>query len=213
MKTYYLAFAALVALSACGSDSADSNYNRAASDELIEEQIDAGTKNSVDSLAEATAEGKILYPIPDTLATLLEQKQPKAKIATLPDQTMAENRLQVHNPLFLRGDFNGNNTLDYAVQVIQNDSIHILAFLDYPARAREVKVATYPATKLVGEWYSTYQLKLAAKDSLVLDNRQQKKVPLKTDGVSVVGEDRTVLYILEGNRFVPLDARKESTVL
>ena len=208
MKRYIILAAALLALAGCGSDSADGNYNRAASDELIEEQVDAGTKASIDSIARTTEEGKILHPLPDTLVRLLEQKQPNSKVATLTDQAMASQRLQVHNPLYLRGNFNGNNSLDYAVQVLQNDSIQILAYLDYTDQAREVKVAAYPARKLNAEWYSTYQLKLAPKDSLVTDNRKQKQVPLAADGISVVGEDRTTLYVLKNGRFIPFDAKE-----
>src|SRR5690606_37743153 len=107
-------------LTSCGSDSADGNYNRAADEDLIEEQIDADTKDAVDSIARNAEEGNIMHPIPDTLATLLEQRQPKAKVAPLTDQAMANKQLQVDNPVFIRGNFNGNKTLDYAVQVLQN---------------------------------------------------------------------------------------------
>ncbi|MFD3001395.1 hypothetical protein ACFS7Z_13560 [Pontibacter toksunensis] len=208
MKIYPIAFAALLALAACGSDSADGNYNQVASEELIDEQIDAGTKTAIDSVARATNEGKILYPLPDTLLTLLEQKQPQAKVATMTDAAMSNERLMVENPLFLRGNLNGNSSMDYAVQVLQNDSVQILAYLDYKDQAREAKVASYPATKLDAEWYSTYQIRLAPKDSLVMDNRSQKRIPLPTDGVSVVAEGRTTLYVLKDGRFIPFDARE-----
>ncbi|ARS36731.1 hypothetical protein [Pontibacter actiniarum] len=208
MKVYPIAFAGLLALAACGSESADGNYGRTASEELIDEQMDANTKASVDSMAKATNEGKILYPVPDTLTTLLGQKQPQARIATLPDQSIMNQRLQVENPLFVRGNFNGNRSLDYAVQVLQNDSVHILAFLDYADQAREVKVASYPARQLDEEWYSTYQLKLAPKDSLVQDNRNQQRAPLATDGISVIEENRTTLYVMQNGRFIPFDAKK-----
>ncbi|GHA66839.1 hypothetical protein [Pontibacter akesuensis] len=208
MKTNLLAIAALLALFACGSDSADGNYNRAASDELIDAQVDSATKTSTDSLARATKEGKILQPLPDTLTSLLEQKQPQAQIATLTDQAMASDRLKVGNPVYLRGDFNGNASLDYAVQVLKNDSIHILAYLDYNKQARELKVASYPAKNLKDGWFSTYQLRLAPQDSLVQDNRAQKLVPLPTDGISVIGEDLTTLYMLQNGRFIPFDAKR-----
>lgn len=208
MKVYPIAFAGLLALAACGSESADGNYGRTASEELIDEQMDANTKASVDSMAKATNDGKILYPVPDTLTTLLGQKQPQARIATLPDQSIMNQRLQVENPLFVRGNFNGNRSLDYAVQVLQNDSVHILAFLDYADQAREVKVASYPARQLDEEWYSTYQLKLAPKDSLVQDNRNQQRAPLATDGISVIEENRTTLYVMQNGRFIPFDAKK-----
>ncbi|WP_162051474.1 hypothetical protein [Pontibacter pamirensis] len=208
MKVYPIAFAALLALAACGSDSADGNYNQVASDELIDEQIDAGTKTAIDSIARATNEGKILYPLPDTLITLLEQKQPQARVATMTDAAMSSERLLVKNPIFLRGNLNGNSSMDYAVQVLQNDSIQILAFLDYTDQAREVEIASYPATKLDAEWYSTYQIRLAPKDSLVMDNRSQKRIPLPTDGVSVVSEDRTILYLMQDGRFIPFDAQR-----
>lgn len=210
MKVYPIAFAGLLALAACGSESADGNYGRTASEELIDEQMDANTKASVDSMAKATNEGKILYPVPDTLTTLLGQKQPQARIATLPDQSIMNQRLQVENPLFVRGNFNGNRSLDYAVQVLQNDSVHILAFLDYADQAREVKVASYPARQLDEEWYSTYQLKLAPKDSLVQDNRNQQRAPLATDGISVIEENRTTLYVMQNGRFIPFDAKNRA---
>ncbi|MFD1184611.1 hypothetical protein [Pontibacter rugosus] len=208
MKINLLALAALSTLFACGSDSADGNYNRAASDELIAEQVDADIKTSTDSIARATEEGKILHPLPDTLTKLLEENRPQAQIATLTDQAMASKRLKVGNPVFLRGNFNGNASLDYAVQVLQNDSIHIIAYLDYSKQAREVKVASYPAQKLNTEFFSTYQLRLAPQDSLVFDNRAQKQVPLKADGISVIGENLTTLYVLQQGRFVPFDAKK-----
>ncbi|GAA4434402.1 hypothetical protein GCM10023188_25300 [Pontibacter saemangeumensis] len=208
MKTYCLLFAALLVLASCGSDSADGNYNRAADDELIDEQVDSGTKAAIDSVARATDEGKILYPIPDTLLDLLDKRQPQARVATLTDQAMANKRFRVNNPLYLSGNFNGNSAPDYAVQVLQNDSIHILAFLDYTGQPRETKVATYPAQQLKEEWYSTYQLKLAPQDSVVTDNRSQKRVPLPTDGISVIEENRTTLFMLQNGRFIPFDARE-----
>ncbi|MCX2741276.1 hypothetical protein [Pontibacter anaerobius] len=208
MKRLILQFVALLALASCGSDSADGNYNRAADEDLIEEQVGSDTQSNIDSIAQATDEGNILYPLPDTLTKLLEQRQPRARVATLPDEVMATKRLQVENPLYLRGNLNGNSTPDYAVQVLQNDSIYILAFLDYPQKAKEVKVATYPARQLNGEWYSTYQLKLAPQDSLVRNPRKQQTTTLKTDGISVIEESRTTLYVLQNGRFIPFDAQK-----
>lgn len=208
MKTNLVFLAAFLMLVSCGPDTADGNYEQMSDKEFVDEQVDAGTKASIDSIARTTAEGKMLYPLPDTLLTLLEQKQPRARVATLPDETMMNERLEVRNPLFLRGNFNGNTSLDYAVQVLQNDSIHILAYTDYAGQAREVKVASYPAQKLDGEWYSTYQLKLAPKDSLVQDVRDQRRIPLPTDGISVIHENRTTLYLMQNGRFIPFDAKK-----
>ncbi|RDV15542.1 hypothetical protein DXT99_08620 [Pontibacter diazotrophicus] len=208
MKVYSIALAALLALAACGSDSADGNYNQVASEDLIDEQVDSDAKTSIDSIAKATTDGKIVFPLPDTLTTLVEQKQPQAQVATLTDQAMISDRLQVDNPLFLRADFNGNNTLDYAVQVLQNDSIHITAFLDYTDQAREVQVASYPARQLNDRWYSVYQLRKAPQDSLVQDPRNQRQVLLPTDGISVVEEERTTLYLMQDGRFIPFDAKK-----
>lgn len=207
MKLYLLGFTCLVALASCGSDSADGNYNRAVDDELIEDQVDSDTKNAIDSVAQATAEGNILHPLPDTLTTLLQKRQQPTKVATLTDQTMANKRLQVDNPLYVRGNLNGNKTPDYAVQVLQNDSIHIIAFLDYTQNAREVKVAAYPAQKLNNQYYSPYQLKLAPQDSLVRNPRLQKSMNLKTDGISVLKDNRTTMYVLQNGRFIPFDAQ------
>jgi hypothetical protein len=209
MKLYPLALAALLALASCGSDSADGNYNRAADDDLIDEQIDRDTKASIDSVARATDEGAILHPLPDTLTRLLQQRQPQAEVAVLTDQTMSNRTQQVNNPVYLRGNLNGNRTPDYAVQVLQNDSIHILAFLDYSTpQAREMKVAAYPTEQLNNRRYSNLQLKLAPQDSLVRNPRQQKFTNLKTDGVEVLHGNRTTLYLLQNNRFVPFDAQE-----
>ncbi|TXK26765.1 hypothetical protein FVR03_21500 [Pontibacter qinzhouensis] len=208
MKLPYFLFAALLGLTACGSDSADGNYNRAASDELIDEQVDAGTKASVDSVAKATTEGNILFPVPDTLTNLLQQHRPQAKLAKLPDQTLRNRTAQVGNPIYLKGNFDGNNSPDYAVQVLQNDSIQVLAFLDYNTKARQVKVASYPARQLQDQWYSVYQLQLAPKDSVVQDTRNNRKTTLPTDGISVLDENRTTLYVLKNGRFIPFDAQE-----
>ncbi|TPE45281.1 hypothetical protein [Pontibacter mangrovi] len=208
MKTYFIILAALFFLASCGSDSADGNYNRAADEDLIEEQVDTGTKATIDSVAQAAEEGTILQPLPDTLVSLLEQRQPETEVATLTDQAMANKRLQVDNPLFLRGNLNGNSTPDYAVQVLQNDSIHLLAFLDYTQKPQEVKVATYPAQQLNGRRYSSLQLKLAPQDSLVRNPRRQKITNLKADGISVLQDNRTTLYVLQNGRFIPFDAQE-----
>jgi hypothetical protein len=209
MKLYPLALAALLALASCGSDSADGNYNRAADDELIESQIDRDTKTSIDSVARAADEGTILHPLPDTLTRLLQQRQPQAQVATLTDNAMANRTAQVDNPIYLRGNFNGNSSPDYAVQVLQNDSIHILAFLDYSTpQAREMKVAAYASEQLNDRRYSNLQLKLAPQDSLVRNPRQQQRTNLKTDGVSVIQANRTTLYVLQNNRFIPFDAQQ-----
>jgi hypothetical protein len=207
-KLYLAGIVCLLALASCGSDSADGNYNRTADDDLIEEQVDSDTKNSIDSVAQATTEGNILYPLPDTLTTLLQKRSQPTKVATLTDQTMANKRLQIDNPLYLRGNLNGNETPDYAVQVLQNDSIHIIAFLDYTQNSREVKVAAYPAQQLNNQYYSTYQLKLAPQDSLVRNPRQQKLTNLKTDGISVIKDNRTTMYVWQNSRFIPFDAQE-----
>ncbi|WP_187263983.1 hypothetical protein [Pontibacter beigongshangensis] len=208
MKLHPILFAALLGLAACGSDSADGNYNRAASDELIGEQVDAGTKASIDSVARAATEGNILFPVPDTLTRLLQQEQPQAQLPNFQDETLVNRRMQVENPVYLKGNFDGNSSPDYAVQVLQNDSIHVLAFLDYTTRARAVKIAAYPARQLQDQWYSVYQLQLAPKDSVVQDPRNQRKVTLPTDGVSVIEENRTTMYVLKNGRFIPFDARE-----
>lgn len=207
MKIHPIYFAVLLALAACGSDSADGNYNQVASEELIDEQIEDGTKASIDSVARATPEGNILFPVPDTLTTLLQQRQPEAQVATLTDQALANKTAQVGNPIYLSGNFDGNNTPDYAVQVLQDDSVHIVAFLDYASKPREVSVASYPAHQLNEQWYSVYQLKLAPKDSLVRDPRNQRQIPLPTDGISVLEDNRTTMYVLKGARFIPFDAK------
>ncbi len=208
MKVYLIALTALLALNACGSDSADGNYKQAASEGLIDAQIDADTKKSVDSVAKATTDGKILFPLPDSLTTLLQQRQPQAQVATLSDQTLMNKRFQVNNPIFLRGNFDGNNYPDYAVQVLQNDSVFVLAFLDYTRQAREVKVAAYPAQKLNEKLYSTYQLKLVPQDSTVMDLRNQRQAPLVTDGISVLEDNRNTLYVLRKGRFIPLNVQQ-----
>lgn len=41
-----------------------------------------------------------------------------------------------------------------------------------------------------------------------MDNRNQKRIPLPTDGVSVVAEDHATLYLLKDGRFIPFDARE-----
>ena len=209
MKRYLLALTGLLALASCGSDSADGNYKRAADDDLIESQIDSDTKASIDSVARATDEGAVLHPLPDTLTKLLQQRQPQAEGAVLTDQGMANRTQQVDNPVYLRGNLNGNRTPDYAVQVLQNDSIHILAFLDYGTpQVREMKVAAYPAQLLNDRRYSSLQLKLAPQDSLVRNPRKQQFTNLKTDGVSVLDGNRTTLYLLQNNRFIPFDAQQ-----
>lgn len=212
MKIYHtyavIASLGLLGLSGCNSDSADGNYNSPASDELIETQIDSATKASVDSVAQATNEGNIMFPVPDTLTNLLKQYQPQARLANLTDQALSNKTTQTGNPVYLYGNFNGKGSQDYAVQVQQGDSIHILAYLDYRNQPREMKVAAYPATKLNNAWYSTYQLKLAPQDSLVRDNRSRKQVPLQTDGISIMEENRTTLYVLQKGRFIPFDATR-----
>lgn len=209
MKRYLPAIAGLLALASCGSDSADGNYNRAADDDLIESQIDSDTKTSIDSVARATDEGAILHPLPDTLTTLLQQRQPQAEVAVLTDQTMSNRTRHVDNPVYLRGNLNDNRNPDYAVQVLQNDSIHILAFLDYGTpQVREMKVAAYPSQQLNDRRYSNLQLRLAPQDSLVRNPRQQQFTNLKTDGVSVLDGNRTTLYLLQNNRFIPFDAQQ-----
>jgi len=208
MKLYPIAFVALLALAACGSESADGRY-KTADEEIIEDQIDTETKASVDSLAKARPnQGDILLPLPDTLTALVKKKQPQVQVANLPDQILISNRTRINNPIYLNGDFNGNNVRDYAVQVLQGDSIHILAFLDYSRQAQEVNVASYPAEKLAQGYYSVYQLQLAPKDSVVNDFRNQKRTPLATDGISVVEKTRTTMYVLKNNRFIPFDLQK-----
>jgi hypothetical protein len=207
MKLYHFAFAFTLGLTACGSESADGRY-KTGDEEINESQIDDDTKASIDSVAKATTKGDIIMPLPDTLTALLSQKQPPVQVPPLPDQVLVNKRLQIDNPLYLTGDFNGDNARDYAVQVLQNDSIHILAFLDYAGKPQEMPVASYPAEKLAGGFYTIYQLKLAPKDSVVSDFRNQQKRPLGIDGVSVVEENRTTLYVLKNNRFIPFDLQK-----
>ena len=194
-------------LVSCGGETADGNFRTKENTE-IKETIDPETKASIDSVAQATDKGAIVFPVPDTLTRLLSKNRPAAAIAPLPDQVIADKQNQIKNPLYLTGDFNGNRQRDYAVQVLENDSIHMLAFLDYAGRAKEVKIATYAAQKLKEGKYSTYKLKLAPKDSVVIDYRTNKRKPLATDGVVVVEETRSALYLLQNNRFLPVQQKK-----
>ena len=207
MKLYPLAFAFLFGLAACGSESADGRY-KTGDEEIKKSQIEANTKASIDSVAKATPRGNITFPLPDTLTALLNKKQPPVQVAPLPDQILMQKQMQVNNPIYLTGDFNGNNSRDYAVQVLDNDSIQILAFLDYAGKTREMRIASYPAQKLSTGFHSLYRLKLAPKDSVVSDFRNQKKRPLGIDGVSVIEKNRTTMYILKNNRFIPFDLQK-----
>ncbi|WP_192821837.1 hypothetical protein [Rufibacter sp. LB8] len=204
LTLYALAFVSLLGFSGCQSESADGRY-KTADEDVIETQIDEDAKASIDSLAKATRKGKITFALPDTLTDLLTQQRPKAKVAALPDQILAQNQSFVKDPLYIIGDFNGDQKRDYAVQVLENDSIHVLAFLDFARQAKLVKVATYPAQKLANGLFSVYQLRLAPKDSVVTDFRNQKKRPLGLDGVSVIEQTRTILYVLKNNRFLPFD--------
>ena len=207
MKLHPLVFAFALGLSACGSKSADGRYNTADA-EINKTQIDADTKASIDSVAKATPRGGLTLPLPDTLTALLNQKRPPVQVAPLPDQILMQKRLQIENPVYVTGDFNGNNSRDYAVQVLDNDSIQILAFLDYAGQAQEMRIASYPAQKLSTGFHSLYQLKLAPKDSVVSDFRNQKRRPLGMDGVSVIEQNRTTMYVLKNNRFIPFDLQK-----
>src|SRR5690606_8276858 len=112
MNRYLLAITVLLTLASCGSDSADGNYNRAADDELIESQVDSDTKASIDSVARATDEGAIVHAPPDTLTTLLQQRQQRAEVAVLTDEAMSNRTPQVDNPVYLRGNLNGNRNPD-----------------------------------------------------------------------------------------------------
>ena len=197
----------LSGLFSCGSETADGNF-RTRGNREIKEQIEPGTKASIDSVAKATSKGEIVFPVPDTLTRLLSQMRPNAKMAPLPDQVIADQSTRVNNPLYLTGDFNGDNARDYAVQVLENDSIHILAFLDYAGQPRETKIATYATQKLKQGNYSTYKLKLAPKDSVVTDYRTQKPKPLATDGVIVMQETRSALYLMQNGRFLPVQQKK-----
>lgn len=207
MKRPYLAFAFLLGLLACGSDSADGRYKT--SDEAIKKsQIETKTQASIDRVAKATPHGNITFPLPDTLTALLRTKQPPVQVAPLPDQILTQKQRQVDNPLYVTGDFNGDLARDYAVQVLANDSIRILAFLDYAGQAQEIRIASYPAQKLSTGWHSLYQLKLAPKDSMIFDFRTQKRRPLEKDGISVLEKNRTTLYLLHDNRFIPFDLQQ-----
>jgi len=43
---------------------------------------------------------------------------------------LVQKRLQIKIPLYVNSDFNVDNSRDYAVQVLGNNSIQMLAFLD-----------------------------------------------------------------------------------
>ncbi len=207
MKLIPFAFAILLGLTSCTSESSDGRFKSSKRTEKVKDQVNPDTKASIDSVARTSSRGDIVFPVPDTLTRLLSQERPNAKIPPFPDQVITDKRFQVNNPLYLTGDFNGDKNRDYAVQVMDKDSIHMLAYLDYAGQAKEVKIATYAAQKLKQGYYTLYKLKLAPKDSVVIDYKTQKPKPLSTDGVVIMQEARSSLYLLQNGRFLPVQQK------
>ncbi|MDX5348628.1 MAG: hypothetical protein LPJ89_04870 [Hymenobacteraceae bacterium] len=201
MKTHILFIGLLFFTASCGSDSADGKYNAAADDELVNEQVDIETKSSIDSVALASAKGELLFPVPDTLTRLVEKYQPNATLPNMPDQVLADYKQKIENPIYISGNFDGNNSPDYVVQLQKNDSVVVLAYLDYRQHEKEVWVASYPAIDVRQEQQSLYMLYKLPENEVTSDQRINQK--LKTDGIVVQNRNQRTVYLYQENRFVP----------
>lgn len=182
-------------------------------EEVTNEQIEVGSANEVlDTIANTRKDGlqtdenniTPTFPLPQPVMQLLTKRYPAWEEPAYTEVVLEQAEGNLQGPGIVRGDFNGDNLQDYALQLQQKKHVIIVAALQKTEREwqlHEIKKDVLFNER--GVLKSPYLLSLTEKGTELkhLERNQEIKSPYKA--VSVVLDETAVTYLYEKGKFVP----------
>lgn len=173
---------------------------------------DQALAQTVDSLNDANIDGTetttgppidLKRELPSELEVSLDQRQGIWELPTLTDFDAQRIPKEEQGPYYLQADFNGDKQLDYAVQIVKNDSAAVLALIKTKdGDGWEEHVLQKNALQNIeGKERSLYYLSLAKKEDKYYNYNTQKNFTISNDAISVGAENYTATYVYEEGAF------------
>ncbi|MDX5443895.1 MAG: hypothetical protein LPJ89_08970 [Hymenobacteraceae bacterium] len=204
----YLLLILLGFMGACSSDHTDAGITTNADTLAFEVVADSVRKPRPDGTKVGASLEQTRSQLPETLLRLLNKNHPNWKLPELLPLYYEKSTNLKQGPFYITGDFTGNNSKDYAVQIQKGETVIVLAYLMNESGAREVKLTEAQVLKPQNSsGQSMYYLTLAPKDDEVYDYSTDKKYPLPKDAITVGIENSATTYLFEKGKFkiIPTD--------
>lgn len=180
-------------------------------EEVTEEQIEVGPAEEViDTIANTkkdalkTDENNItpIFPLPQPVLQLLSQQYPGQQELTFTEGVLQRAEDNTQGPGIVRGDFNGDNLQDYAVQLQQNKQLVIVVAMN----GANDNWQLYEIKKDIlfndrGTLKSPYLLRLTQAGTELEHQTTQKEITTPYDAVTVSLDGNDTAYLYENGKF------------
>ncbi|WP_181308450.1 hypothetical protein [Rufibacter sp. XAAS-G3-1] len=167
-----------------------------------EQVVDSVSNTRIDGTATTTIPLDVKQQLPAELEVHLDRTHGLWQLPTLTTYDAQRVPSEEQGPYFVQADFNGDNKLDYAIQLMERDSAFVYVFLKAPAGDfQEHLLERHQLFDIEEKKRSIRYLTLAKKADKLLDGATRKKVTLPQDGLSVGAENYTATYVWENGKF------------
>ncbi|GAB2539263.1 hypothetical protein [Rufibacter soli] len=197
----------LLLLFGCGPEKAKEEVKA-----LPKRKANAALEQVADSVSNARQDGTdtstglpldIKQQLPAELEVYLDRAHGLWQFPSLSNQDLARIPKEEQGPYFLQADLNQDRLLDYAIQIVEDDTIYIYAFLknktdeDFTVHLLE----KHPLLARDGKKRSNRYVQLAKKSERYYDKVLQKEITMPQDAVAVGNEDTLVVYLWAQGKF------------
>lgn len=181
-------------------------------EEVTEEQIDTSpTEEVVDTVtnmrkdAVKTDENNVspTFPLPQPIMQLLTDQYPSWQEPAYTENVMSRADDITQGPGIIRGDFNGDNMQDYAIQLQQQKQVLIVAILNGSNgnwQLQEIKKDILFNDR--GEFKSPYLLRLTKEGTDLQHQANRNKITSPHDAVTISLDGNDITYLYENGKFV-----------
>lgn len=179
-------------------------------EEVTEEHIDTDLSGDAVDSAANTRRDIVERPgteeadpmaLPQPVLQLLERHYTGWKQPTLLEGVAKNARRQNQGPYHVRGDFNGDNEQDFAVQIQQGDHVVVIAFVHNAGNWEVQELKKDILFNERGRLKSLYYLYLTEAGAKLASDETNQDFETQHDAVTVGINDDATTYVLENGRF------------
>lgn len=168
----------------------------------LKQLADSGSFLGQDGLDYAPLHTGTFDQLPSELNATLNTNYPGWTLPNLAKEYLEKTKRNHTGPYFLQADFNGDSTLDFAVQYLYKDSIYIKAYLQQPdKKLQEFGLDQFWFKSGASKEESRLYLSLLAKGKENLQDMVPEKEKLPQPAIAVNHHSNSFLYYFDGQKF------------
>ncbi len=193
-------FLLLVLLVNCSPKNEEVTEEHIATD-LSGEAVDSAANTRRDIVERPGTEAADPMALPQPVLQLLERHYTGWRQPTLLEGVAKAASGRNQGPFHVRGDFNGDNEQDFAVQVQQKEHVVIIAFLHNNGNWEIQELKKDILFNDRGRLKSLYYLYLTEAGTKLPNQAGDQRVELRHDAVTVGINDDATTFVFENGRF------------